>query len=862
MRYPTFFILIDFLPNFLILIYMSVNDTNSVITTPTASNLKGVQNGNIGSTKLQDFGIYEGIVEEVDYLSKRLTVFLNNRLVYNCVYAVNSIASLIGFSSTQLPGIGERVICLYTSQTTWIIGTQPHYKRNIKQYAGDITGAIDYSQIGDKDLGLKRKTNSIKINDGYPTSRDLLPGEEELTNNIGVALRLLTNLAQLDAGGLAKIECHLMNDMVRIVDGYYAHHHCGGDTLIWNNGRNNLEDHFTPYPHEAAGKEKEDEDYLKPKEPFDQQDVFGSEADSINGTGRWRKSTYIGFLGDMMHYWITNPVTVLSNYAQESARAARFKTWVGSDGTLMVQAAGDIMIQVTQHMIIPEMHYKWDNPDCDPDKLMKDLDTEYLKIWGTGERYWGDMTVACWQMRSYLKYITVWHSLQRFRQLAKKDEQNPFCTIKPEVECHVGNTDCEEEDKKEAGATTPPGSGAALLHISPSGSISLISGDSTSCIMSNGSIQLAAPANIEIKAGNTFSVTAKDVSIKASRNIELASLFGSICAKARSAFKILCELGRVWIKGDAPNDAVDTPQGLPAEFNKYSIVLDSAQGETLVHGHRGVTVGSDSIAGKVTIQATGSTGIVNIYAKHKIKLYTKGKMFITAAAMGIHSLVTKVKGTSFKIFKNLKVTANCLDFAGLIRSTYLRTPNIMYAHLGYQTSQNPNVGTTQEEYRPKNLEESIPKPEDKTADDIAEQLEKLKEKDIKLDYNKEEFLNGKEQWSFFKWDIPNNTANNTFTLKAGPFDDTIMNCQTSIEGWVKSKFDTIKWNDPTLKLRKAPRTDTKTLPWPGAGASMFVFSDQSITTPINAPMDCDFEPIHICSAADMRPKVMQYHFIK
>jgi hypothetical protein len=160
------------------------------------------------------------------------------------------------------------------------------------------------------------------------------------------------------------------------------------------------------------------------------------------------------------------------------------------------------------------------------------------------------------------------------------------------------------------------------------------------------------------------------------------------------------------------------------------------------------------------------------------------------------------------------------------------------------------------------LEESIPKPEDKTADDIAEQLEKLKEKDIKLDYNKEEFLNGKEQWSFFKWDIPNNIANNTFTLKAGPFDDTIMNCQMSIEGWVKSKFDTIKWNSPALKLRKAPRTDTKTLPWPGVGASMFVFSDQSIPTPINAPMQEDFKPINICSAEDMRPQVMQYHFIK
>jgi hypothetical protein len=56
--------------------------------------------------------------------------------------------------------------------------------------------------------------------------------------------------------------------MVRIVDNYYAHHHCGGDTLIWSNGTNNKEDHFTPYVYEAAGKTKPDEPYAEPFEPF------------------------------------------------------------------------------------------------------------------------------------------------------------------------------------------------------------------------------------------------------------------------------------------------------------------------------------------------------------------------------------------------------------------------------------------------------------------------------------------------------------------------------------------------------------------------------------------------------------------
>lgn len=845
---------------------MSVNDTNQVITTPTSVDIKGSQNGNLGSTKLHEFEVYEGIVEEVNYLTKRLTVYINNRLVYNCQYAANTIASLIGFSSTQLPAIGERVICFYSSQTTWVIGTQPHYNRNIKKYAGDITGNIDYSQIGDKDLNKEISSKYLTINDGYPTSRDLLPGEQEITNNIGVALRLLTNLAQLDAGGLAKIECHLMNDMVRIVDGYYAHHHCGGDTLIWNNGRNNLEDHFTQYPFEAAGKLEDTDEFAEPTAPFSNQDVYKTQQDDIDGTGRWRKSTYLGFLGDMLHYWITHPVEVISNYAQESARAARFKTWVGADGTLMVQAAGDIMIQVTQHMIIPEIHHKWDNPEYDPDQIIKQLDQQYLKIWGNGERHWEDMSVCCWQMRNYLKYITVWHSLQRFRQLAQVDSESKYCTIKPEAECPLGNTDCEEQDKKEAGATTYTEgcNGTALLHISPSGSISLISGDSTSCIMNNGSIQLAAPANIEIKAGNTFSVTAKDVSIKAYRTVELASLFGAVYTKARTALKMLCELGRVWIKGDSKGGDVQTnniDKDIPPEFNKYSIVLDSSQGETLVHGNKGVTVGTDDVSGKINIQATGAAGAVDVYAKNKINIYTKGKLFITSLLTGLYSQVTRVTGSVFKIFDNLKINNAVVDFEGTIRSNYIRTPNIMYAHNGYQTAINPLVATTKEEYIPKNLENSIPVAEDAGADIISDEIKKLKEKDLKIDYNKEEFLNGKEQWALFKWEVPNDDPTNVLTLKADPWSDTVINCNSSYSGWDKDKFDQVKW-DSNVELCKATRTMRKNVPWPGSGAQMFVFSNKEIDKSIGTPMDEDFEEKHICSAQDLTPEPFVYNFLK
>ena len=70
-----------------------------------------------------------------------------------------------------------------------------------------------------------------KVIAGYTPGRDVLPGEKEYSNNMGVWLRLLINMAQLSAGELAKVEVGLMNDMVRIVDNYFAHHNVGGDNL-------------------------------------------------------------------------------------------------------------------------------------------------------------------------------------------------------------------------------------------------------------------------------------------------------------------------------------------------------------------------------------------------------------------------------------------------------------------------------------------------------------------------------------------------------------------------------------------------------------------------------------------------------
>ena len=824
--------------------------------------------GNEASIKLNEFSVYDGVVRHIDYATRKVDVAVGDREIKDCVYITHTVAGLLGFASTQLPPVGSPVLCFYTGKTNWVISIEPVYTQNIAMYSGDVTGINKYSQAGDKDLAAAHRPKPV-VNPGYTISRDILPGEEEFTNNLGLALRLLTNLTQLDAGGLAKIECHLYNDMVRIVDNYYAHHHVGGDTFIWSNGRNNQEEHFTQYPGEAMGGLVKGV-YAEPFKSLEPQDVFTlpDEVSPISATGKWRKSSYLGFLGDMLHYWITEPVSVISNYAEGAARAARFKTWVGADGTLMVQAAGDIMINVTQNMIIPEVNFKWDDPSYDPDKVIQQLDIEYLKLWGTNKTYWKDIQASCWSMRNYLKYITIWHSLQRFRQMSKAGS-TPYCKIKPETENPVGTPTCAERDKNLANGDIPAGGGGScVLHMSPDSSITLLSGNSTSCIMNNGNISLTAPYNIEIKAGGTFSVTARDVVLKAARHMELVSLAGTIFMKARTALKALCEAGRIWIKGDAPNSISKTDEnslGFPEdqEFHKYSIILDSSRGETLVHGYKGVTVGTTGPDANIYVQTTAPGSNINIRANDQIN--TISNMYnIRTNTLLYYTWITRWWGRYHNIMGTLQVTPGCVDMNAWTRVWNLSSPTVLYAKQ-FQSKETYQVFPTRADMRDVRQATAVPVV-GKDQELWSHIYHNVKSELITTDYIKDEFDNGNDKWEFYKWDKEINKDNilANSSLKAEPWLDTFIKCKNGIpKDWIDSYID-VEWEDAEeLKLLHQARTERKSYPWPGKDAQFFMFEkDSPGQVPVGHAWDRDFEKDDLGTLSDMKPKKVHYFFLK
>lgn len=536
--------------------------------------------------RLTEGSVYSATVISTDPGMRKLAVITDTgSVITGCCMMTDSLASMLGFAQIGLPPTGSKVLVVYTASESYICGCMADTDEQADVFTPPIAGEYDQDHSSDSAVGVRRVDDDKSPYIGYQGCQDMFPGEYDLTNNMGIFLRMLHNFAQLGAGDLAKIECHLMNDMVRIVDNYFVHHNAGGDTMIWSNGRCNYESHFTGYSGEAEGGQTDSSTPAETKG----ENVYKCD-DDHNLSGRWRRSKFIGFMGDMVHEWITEPPEGDTVYDSKAKRKGKLRVWHGSDGTYMVQSNAGIHLSVSPKIVVPIMNYKWDDPEHDALELVRGLDSSFTKVW-KGEK--PDARAMVWQMRSYAKYITIFHSIERWLQMKSKD----WITILPESESECGSSDNKEPDKD---STTFKGQ--ASITITPAGDISLeangIDNDGvSSVILSHGNVQIAAANNIEMVAGGYISMSSRNLVCKATNNVEIVSLCGNMFLKSRMALKALCEKGLIWLRSNKHNDEGADPEpwvggdaSPPSsqDTSRYGVRIEATDTPILVTGWRGI----------------------------------------------------------------------------------------------------------------------------------------------------------------------------------------------------------------------------------------------------------------------------------
>lgn len=540
--------------------------------------------GQDSAVKRVQGALYDGTIKSFDYATEMYNVDVDGSLV-ECQYLSPMLSRLVGIQFRYVLPAGTRVKVVL-GPSPCIIGAMPGSEPE------GVTEAKNKNTVtGNPVRSVEGDTTPQAIN--VPT--DLLEGELDLTSELKCGIQLLMGMARLTAGEQAVVETIAYNDMVRIVSEVFRHHSAFGDEEIYNDGRLNKVEHGTSYDHEAWGASADDE--AKKAE----QDDEGVPETAAGDAGRWRYSKYMGFLGDFIHIFVTDPTEAAGNMYDAAARAGKARVQIMNDGTLLAQSVSDIVIERVCRVTVPVQKEKWDSPNGNLAKEMETLDTRFVQLWNAlkGSRSRKDLADMAYQLREYARWLNTYHSLSRFLQLSD-DWDVPSEATQPKPSW--GNKEKSVEDANGGGELYYDT--YACIRIMRDGSIVVWSGDGSSLTMADGSVQLHASKHLDLRAAGDIRIHAgRDLHMHARRHADVLAAVGGFRIKAKCYLEALCEKGTLWLRSNAMDPTLDAYEAEEGDAdNPAPKVRDQA---VLIQAPSGKMQHNSATGYKVAVTAEG-----------------------------------------------------------------------------------------------------------------------------------------------------------------------------------------------------------------------------------------------------------------
>ncbi len=438
----------------------------------------------------------------------------------------------------------------------------------------------------------KGKDNFSEVTD------DLVEGEIEISNLFGVALSLLTTLSRMSSGDRAAVECHLINDMVRVISAQYRHISGIGDDLIFDRGRPTMERRWSSYRHELMNA-------LKDKEPL--AELNGDEVarntvenERVTALGRHRFIELVGFAGDFIHSFVADPPDAAVKLAGAVTQDGAGKSWIhrNSDGSLIFQSVADIRFERVCRIPVVQRIASHEDPEVTEKTKYDALNKEYLKLPKFGRLESKNAFLMAYHIRQYARWLSRYHAFARTLQLDKEYK------IKSEAQSAKPSWTNAEQDRDDKNGKDIYFDAYACFCILRDGSIVLHDGYGSSIVASHGNVQISASRNIDLEAaGDVRIVAGNNLYLRARRNIEIITHAGGIILYSYAWLKALCAKGSLWLRSSARTDE-DPPdpliQGGPKpeiagddSGRGKAVLIESTDGELMLRSSSGMTIQSD-----------------------------------------------------------------------------------------------------------------------------------------------------------------------------------------------------------------------------------------------------------------------------
>lgn len=792
--------------------------------------------------------VYTGVVLGVDTVKQCYNVQIDQTgaELSNVAYAVPIIASLVGFRMSFILPVGTRVLVAY-GQPSFIMGTTA-------SEAVDPANGFTRTVTG---CGVNRNATASTSFDsegilpqnftGHPVPSDMIEGEFDMSNAVGVALSLFCNMARLSAGDRAKVECCLLNGMVRVLSETFKHHSAFGDFQIYNDGRLNVRWDGTSYDFEAYGQ-------LDPrgeKVPQGNRTADLKSIDAINDTGRWRFTQMVGWLGDLIHMWVTDPVDAMGKIGESALRSGKAHFHVGNDGSILVQSVADISIERVVRIPVPVEKIRYDSPEGVTSPDFEALETRFLKIWNFGPKFKEDSFKTAFMLREYARWYSNFHSLARFHQMqAKKGEWE----IKAESEYPVPDYRNEEADVRQAN----PGESQyidayACFRIMRDGSIVTMGAYGENVTFYHGSGHISVPRQLHFESGGDMSFrSGGSIFFNARRSLEFAAAVGSIAMKCRTIFRALCEWGPIHLKSDMgdPSKPGYTAKTLadqpfpssdpePVQADN-AILLDASQGRIAVYGERTVTIQAngepdsdtpEDVSASVVVQSRRQGVTVNAQKNIKLQAFT-GWVGATARSFAASIMgPILLKCTEFDVNQRLNLRGGALS-VGNLKAGIMSAISVIRGPKVPGQADAPGPPPLKVHYN-----HILPLPDDLSSVEprYAEDTEVIDE--VATDRRPVEvFPVAKIAPS---WSFPEAMFYRWTTTPADQFYQTLSQQAIAVgDGAYAGSTEFAAWDSEKEKLQPAPRnaTGSDAYPWPGRVGEVNVFTGgEPLSVPSSKP---------------------------
>ncbi len=525
-----------------------------------------------------------------------ITVTQPRTMVRNAVLALPVFGGLMGFNINSRLAAGTSVEFSY-GNPSFIHATLPEGNM-------DWLNARNRSSVWGE--GLSAIEHGEDIEHFASTPLDMVEGEFEIANLFGVAMQFLFTLMRMSAGDRAAVECHLINDMVRVISHQYRHFSGIGEDLIFDHGRPTFERTWSSYRHELANK-------MEDGEPLGEMDKDQVDRKSIENRQRWeeigryRFLEFVGFAGDFIHSFVSDPPDAINRLSESPNYSG--KSWIhrNNDGSMLMQSVADIRLERVVRIPVPKRIKHHEDPELTKKRKYRALpNTDVLKL---PEIAKNDTYQLAYHLRSYSRWLSQVHGFARFHQL--EDEYK----VPSEAQIPDPEWTNKEKDKEAQAGAMEYFDSYACITIIRDGSILLHDGYSATIAMSNGNLQLSAPRHIDIEAaGDIRMVAGRNLYIKARRNVEITARIGGMVLTSYAWFKTICREGTMWLRSDAntdsPGEALeDGPK--PEILDGHGLMIEATFGKTIVRSEKRITMQVDGV---------GETGLSD--TKHDIELNT------------------------------------------------------------------------------------------------------------------------------------------------------------------------------------------------------------------------------------------------